>query len=310
MSSNSSLTILLYHGVTDCRSEGIENFSGKHLPSDVFRVQMEMLRDQCTVLSMDEVVYLYHRGKGYPESAVAVTFDDGFENNYTVAAPILRDFSIPATFYISTGFIDTARMFWVDEVEDSINRAAKRFLRGHSLSTPADKIRYVNQIKQTCKRLQDSEARQIISNLCRESRIEPQVSASHNYRKITWDQVCRLDAEELFTIGAHTVNHRILSLLPEHEMIEEIDGSLSVLREKLGHEMVHFSYPEGQEHHYNQRVIEVLKDRGVVCSPSAVDGINDVKTDLFHLRRIMPGFNGRVFPIGQSILAGMVTAAR
>ena len=52
-----------------------------------------------------------------PSYSVVVTFDDGFENNYTAAFPVLQHYGIPATFYLSTGFIGTQRTFWVDKIE-------------------------------------------------------------------------------------------------------------------------------------------------------------------------------------------------
>ena len=58
----------------------------------------------------------------------------------------------------------------------------------------------------------------------------------------------------------------------------------------------HFSYPEGQEHHFNNEVIAALKKENIICSPSAVYGYNDFSEDLFHLKRIMVGFDGAVFP--------------
>ena len=49
---------------------------------------------------MDEVVEIYKNGDGWVENAVAVTFDDGFQNNYLYAADILDSYKVPATFYI------------------------------------------------------------------------------------------------------------------------------------------------------------------------------------------------------------------
>ena len=53
----------------------------------------------------------------FPDNAFALTFDDGFENNYTVAAPIMKDLDLQATFYVTTGFIEHNTMSWTDRVE-------------------------------------------------------------------------------------------------------------------------------------------------------------------------------------------------
>ena len=61
--------------------------------------------------------------------------------------------------------------------------------------------------------------------------------------------------------------------------------------EKLGQELdypvKHYSYPEGLEDCYSDRVINVLKQHGIICAPSAIHGKNCIGDDLFHLKRIM-----------------------
>lgn len=71
-----ALCILLYHGVTKARSDGIENYSLKHLPAGMFAEQMKYIRKNCNVISIDEVVYHIDRGVDFPSNSVAVTFDD------------------------------------------------------------------------------------------------------------------------------------------------------------------------------------------------------------------------------------------
>ena len=56
-----------------------------------------------------------------PKNTIAITFDDGFKNNYDVAAPILDEHQIPQHLYL-TGYINSTKMFWVDQIEDCINR--------------------------------------------------------------------------------------------------------------------------------------------------------------------------------------------
>ena len=87
-----------------------------------------------------------------------------------------------------------------------------------------------------------------------------------------------------------------------HEEIEadsEFDALLihqDYLSEKLGSNVDSFSYPEGQEAHYNDEVISVLKKYGIKICPSAIDGVVDGADDNFNLKRIMVGFWGRKFP--------------
>lgn len=299
-----TLTILCYHGVTDARSEGIENCSGKHIARDVFAAQLRTLRERCTPLAMDDVVRHLVERRPFPPHAVAVTFDDGFQNNATVAAPLLEAYEIPATFYVATGFIGSDRMFWVDALEDCVNRTSEQSftiaLGGTSQTFPLanriERIAALTAVKGYCKRVDRFEKNRVLQEFAARTGIRPEVTAATNYAKMTWDDVRALDANPLFTVGSHTVNHDILTALPPEHMRTEIDNSLVTLTRELGHPIRHFSYPEGQRVHYDGTVIAHLRSRGIVCSPSAIDGVNVIEDDPFHLKRIMVGFEDRPFP--------------
>ena len=100
--------ILLYHGVTESKSYGIENYSDKHISSTEFEKQMKFLKENKKVVSIRDIKK--------ESDSVAITFDDTFKNVKDVALPILKKYDIPATFFISTGFIGNNRNFWVDRI--------------------------------------------------------------------------------------------------------------------------------------------------------------------------------------------------
>lgn len=303
------LTILLYHGVTEESSHGIENFSGKHIPAREFRRQMRIVKDNCTPLSMDDVVELARSGAPVPRHAVAITFDDGYRNNHTTAAPILDDLSLPAIFYICAGMVDTDMMFTTDKVEDCINLCRKQqitiALDGDpqliALATDDDKIAAVNRIKGYCKLVGPAERERVLTDLAAATEVTPAPDHAANYRMMDWAAVKDLDANKLFTVGGHSLYHHTLSMLPPRMLTLDIRTTLGLLEFNLGHPVTHFAYPEGQRVHYDERVIDTLQTEGVVCSPSAIDGINESAADLFNLRREMVGFNGNPFPLDARI---------
>jgi len=194
-------------------------------------------------------------------------------------------------------------MFWVDILEDSINRCSKLEINitlskpvSISLSTGQDKIKAIDEIKKYCKQASTAQKDRVLGDVQKATGITGIVSSSDNYRKMDWPEVRELDLNPLFTIGGHTQRHNILSALPKDEMKIEISRSLKDLEKNLNHKIVHYSYPEGQRNHYNQEVIDALKEEGILCCPSAVHGINSAEDDLFHLKRIMVGFQGTRFP--------------
>ena len=104
-------------------------------------------------------------------------------------------------------------------------------------------------------------------------------------KKMIWDDIRALHNDRLFTVGGHSHTHRSLGFLEIEELKQEINESLDIIKEHVGEDIRHYSYPEGQERDYSEECIELLKKRGVVCSPSAIHGVNNQGEDLFHLKR-------------------------
>ena len=295
--------ILLYHGITASKSKGIENYSKKHLPADQFREQMKFVAANSVPVSMDQVVNSYNSKTPLPKRAVAITFDDGFQNNYSVAAPILREFNIPATFYITSGIVNTNLMFWVDQLEDCLNLTQQNEinvkLQQHQkfpLKTHDERLEALIKIKSHCKVVSQSEKDRIINDVIDATGIAPDTSHANNYQKITWSQLRELNKDPNFIIGGHSLYHDILSSSTETSMQLDIGLSIGLLERNLKTKIEHYSYPEGQLHHFNEEVIEALKTNGIKCSPSAVHGVNPPQTSLFYLKRVMVGFMGIPFP--------------
>ena len=66
------------------------------------------------VIGLAELVTLLEQGKPL-RGQLAITFDDGYRDNHRVAAPILQQFGLPACFFVTTGFIDSAEVPWWDQ---------------------------------------------------------------------------------------------------------------------------------------------------------------------------------------------------
>ncbi len=98
------VTVLLYHRVSDDVRDnltvGIEQFDR----------QMEFVRSRCDPRSIEEVI-AYDAVPASGKPLVCVTFDDGYLDNYTNAAPILLRHRVPAAFFVSTRIIGTHEPF-------------------------------------------------------------------------------------------------------------------------------------------------------------------------------------------------------
>ncbi len=298
-----NLVILLYHGVTGLKNNGIHNLQGKHISDKVFRDQMEYIKLNCYPISIEDWIQIRDYPKDIPDNPVIVTFDDGYENNFSKACPILEELKLPSVFFVSSGLIGTDKMFWVDILEDSINRSNLKEIevtlsikKNFDISSVKTKFQSLKEIKRWCKNENNHEKERVVKEIINVTQVEPNNLINENYKILNWDQVIEMDRNNLFTIGCHGLNHSILTSLTTKELEFDVKESIRIINDQLGKPTTFYSYPEGQINHFNQKVIGVLKNHGIKCSPSAVQGLNEFEDDLFFLKRLMVGFEDISFP--------------
>ncbi len=290
-STENPFVILLYHGVTrEPMQHGIANCSRKHLTAEVFARQMAQLEKEYTVMGLSELLKVRTNGV-LPPRAVAVTFDDGFANNCTVALPILVEHKIPATFFLTSGFVDTPRIFWVDKLEYLINETElpeailPSLDRTFSLRSLEEKEAALKTIKLLLKTTPG-----LTESVIKEMELSCEVSPRYDYedyQTLTWNQIHQMRETGLCQFGAHTVDHPVLSHLPRREKERQIGASKAALESKLGTSVELFAYPEGETRHFDDETIELLKSAGFRHAVTAVPGLNTQSTGDFHLRRGM-----------------------
>jgi peptidoglycan/xylan/chitin deacetylase (PgdA/CDA1 family) len=293
LTNDGGLTIFLFHGVIERQEHQVRNYTRKHLPVMEFEAILADVGRAGKAMSMDDVLRTCQSGEPFPKGAFAVTFDDGFENNLTVARPVLDRLGIPATVYVTSRFVDENGMSWVDRIEYAMEKTRYGVLRlpwsqraSHFANT-IEKIAILNDIRRNVKSTPDLDVDEFVSDVFRQLDLEEVRSSDEQLdRKMTWDQV-RNWCGHGFLVGGHSHTHAILSFLSLPRLEQEIDISLGMLKEKADIVASHYSYPEGLAHCYSEDVIRVLKSRGIACCPTAIDGTNGPGADAFHLRRVM-----------------------
>jgi peptidoglycan/xylan/chitin deacetylase (PgdA/CDA1 family) len=288
-----NLSIFLLHGVVESSDYQVRNYNRKHLELSVFKNYMEGLKRVGTPLSMDQVVEILSHNKSFPSNSFAITFDDGFENNYSVALPVLEKLELPATFYITTGFIQENQMSWIDKIEYCFENKEKIDIKLPwrteivSIDDKDSKIEILSEIRLKVKNSTEIHADNFSDDICLQCGF-PQLKSSTDPLdlKLSWNQIESMHKHPLFTIGGHSHTHAILSYLSPDALEAEVALSLSLLESEANVITTHYSYPEGLLHCYSDEVIRSLKNHGIVCSPSAEFGWNNHSTDLFHLKRI------------------------
>jgi peptidoglycan/xylan/chitin deacetylase (PgdA/CDA1 family) len=213
--------ILMYHSVAqDDEARFVE--PPNRITPRLFERQMAFLRAQRRVVALSQIVEDLVRGRTPPAGTVCITFDDGYRDNLTVAAPILDKYRLPATLFLATGYVERAENQWSDTLHWlSLHAVLDRSLHARLLEAGHDK------------------------RVALLAELERQLAPAAKPPRLTldWDEARRLCRRyPLFEIGGHTRDHLDLTRHPG-EARAQIDGCAADLRRELGVEPRHFSYP-------------------------------------------------------------------
>ncbi len=293
-SKRNSFKIFLFHGVIKKKKYLVRNYTNKHILEKIFIKNLKSLKKKSNIISLDEIVFNLENKNNLPKNTCAITFDDGFENNYSIAAPILDDFKIPATFYFSTDFIENNSMSWIDKIEYCLEKSKKGIIKlpwkkeNINFSERRAKIFILNLIRKNIKKNFKTNIDKFVNLISEQCNLKvPNKLNTDLDKKINWQQVKEIQNNSLFNIGGHSHNHISLGSLSPKEVDYQINKSFYLFKKRAKIELKHYSYPEGQEIDYNNSIIKKLKKKNIKFCPTAVPGVNNIRTDLFKLKRIM-----------------------
>lgn len=290
--STKKYAIFLFHGVVDKKNIGIKNYTSKHIHFQKFKQILKDLKNNGQVLSMDDLIKIKQQKISLPEKSFSITFDDGYYNNYSIAAPILNDLNLSATFYVTTNFIENNSMSWIDMIEDSINnqkinkKINYKNIKLNTLNQKNKKI-FLNYLRKNIKRNKTINPYNEVKKIAKLNSLVLPIKKNNIFdKKMSWKNLINLSKEKNFLIGGHGKSHQILSYLPQKELNKEIEESIDKISKKLNKNIKHYSYPEGLNFCYGAREIKILKKNGIETSPTAIEGLNNSQDDLFKLKRI------------------------
>jgi peptidoglycan/xylan/chitin deacetylase (PgdA/CDA1 family) len=198
---------------------------------------------------------------------------------------------LPATIFLTTGFVDTPDTPWFCRLQDAMAKSPKTSVAWDGgvfdLSDSANRSRAVAQIKRRLKRLPApkllEENRRIIQTLGDEP--DRPITADSPFRMLSREAIDTMAASGLIEFGSHTHSHAIVSRLGSKELREEIGQSIDVVRQLTGRPCALFAYPNGGIDDYDAESIEILQSFGVQGAVTGVAGPNTAKTPPLELRR-------------------------
>lgn len=296
--------VLMYHRIAEPKTDAWELC----VSPENFRAQLQVLK-KFTPVSLEKLVQ--KRRSWIPRQHVAITFDDGYIDNYTQAAPLLDEAKVPASFFISSGYTGTDRWFWWDaleylllqqpvlpsrlsvntgkgeqslslEGEEQLTQDLAQQLKDWQaeLPPPGRRAEAYLALWQLCQKENEKEQNAILQQLFQQTNI----SFPQERLCMQAGELQALQAHPLFSVEAHTLSHPMLANCSQQDQQKEIAGSRDQLTHLTDYTPQFFSYPYGN---YNTTAYEVAASTGFQASFTTEAELVRSWSDLHLLGRFM-----------------------
>lgn len=276
------IPVLAYHRIADIDVNYPFDMALISASKNDFHQQMKYIKKHYTPVDMSSFVRAVEGKEELPDNAIMVTFDDGFDDNYHNAFPILSELNIPATVFITTDFIGSVETIWYE-------RLAYFFASISTDKIILDDINIAVRLDDTLKTAREAyqevvEKLKLVDNAVRLQVIEklyqtygdPYSNIGAGQHRLSlpmsWEQVREMD-RDCIDFGSHCVTHPVLSMLPNSQVEYELKESKKIIENQLGHEINSIAYPVGQEESISNDVYEIAKQTGYKLAFSYVDGL-------------------------------------
>jgi peptidoglycan/xylan/chitin deacetylase (PgdA/CDA1 family) len=304
--------ILMYHRIAD---EPVDPWGLAVSPSH-FEEQLQVLRRARYPVPLSDFVRRFIAGT-LPAHAVALTFDDGYADNFLAGKPRLEAADVPATVFFATGYIGSPAQFWWDELAQLVliesgprnfdvvvGDQLMHFELGYDVTAPPNDTWRARSppltrrheaylaIWQALRALRDKERNSVMTQLrCIFS--DSGSSQRVRGRAMTRDEARALATGGLIAVGAHTVTHPQLSGLGVDARRREIVESKATCEALIGGHVPGFAYPYGD---LNNEVRSAVEEAGFVYACSTREAFVKLATDIFVLPRFhVQNLNGDKF---------------
>jgi peptidoglycan/xylan/chitin deacetylase (PgdA/CDA1 family) len=300
-----SLVVFTYHRIAEPAADPYYDPVISATP-DSFQAQVDAIGRRMGVLTLTEAMERIASGGPWRETAALITFDDGYRDNFEVAAPILRARGIPATFFLPTAFIETPRLPWWDKVACIIKRTHVRELElprrpaGNGSAGPPplridlDAVSRAEAIRPIIAAFLDETIRDgpwFLDMLADRAEVAVDDEAMARSLFASWDQVRRLTgADAGLSVGSHGHSHRKLAGLDGDSQRRELADSKRILEDRLGREVAALAYPYGWPGAYTAETKALAAEAGYRAAFVAIEGVNRPGAlDPFEIRRLNVG---------------------
>jgi peptidoglycan/xylan/chitin deacetylase (PgdA/CDA1 family)/SAM-dependent methyltransferase len=250
--------VLLYHRIGDSRLDPFDLC----VPDHLFRAQLEWLCNSCTVVSVSDVASRTTTREC--SRTVALTFDDGYVDNLTTAAPLLKQFGVPAHFFVTAASAPDPRHYWWDQLtsaiwssqSDCVEVKLPTGVQRLELSSDAARRASLHSIYAAVLPLPAADRNRLVAAVIDAFGWEPPADFP---RCMTWAEIRSLGADSSFSIGAHTPEHLLLPEQSDDVLRRELELGKAIVGECTGREVDTLAYPFGA---HDERTIAAARDAG------------------------------------------------
>ena len=265
-------------------------------------------------LSMGQLVKALHERR-LPRRAAVVTLDDGYADNLHTAKPLLERHRVPATVFVTSGYVGLPREFWWDELEgyvlhpdllpptlrlelggrvhqlelgeaaryDEAQRRGDRTRRTWEAAA-STRLGFYRAVWELLRSAPDSERRRGLDALRAWAGHDGRARATR--RPLARDELVALGRDGLVEIGAHSVSHPHLSTLDTAGQREEIQRCKAYLEGIVSRPVTSFAYPHGD---FAPVTATLVREAGFASACSTVTASIGARSDAYALPRFAVG---------------------
>lgn len=249
--------ILMYHRVIEKMPD--DNFydSGMYVSVRTLKRHIEQIKRYFKIVSLKELVNTKRLDKG---NLCAITFDDGWYDNYKFAFPILKDNKVPSSIFLPVNYVGSDIDFWFQIYWDAVQYASRKkvlneFLAELSSFLPMQrKEKNVKNLIVSLKRLPPTKLEKIVNHVSEKYAVRQSIIRN----SLSWDEVKEMESKGV-EFGSHGMNHYILTGLDRAQKKSEIVNSYNILSKKLCNFLPYFCYPDGQ---WDNECVEMIRSAG------------------------------------------------
>jgi len=264
--------ILMYHNFSGPGETGADAVNATAL-----RRQLAYLRRQFHIVPLACIFEHLKTGTPLERLTVALTIDDGRRNCYEFLFPLLKEFGIPATFFVVSSFIRREDWVWTDKV---------LWLSEHPTRTDDLSAEKIDTLFATLNRLRPEVRTAFIDATAARMGVAIPKEAPSKYAPCSWGELREMADSGLVEIGSHTVTHPILASITEAESWQEITVSRTQIEQALVRQVESFCFPNGKPGDYRPCQLQQVRDAGYAGAVAADFGMVTNEANPYALPRL------------------------